>query len=145
MFFDLCRSLSSATPSTRSQTEINAIVESTCLHARVLIDILTSKKSHKPDDIRLEDLLPGFRHPSVEHLKREYGSSSTPHSPCWILNKMLAHPTLQRGSSYDYTEILKRLLPLVANVWSEVQKQYGKLDVGVDSPRLIDPCAKTSC
>ena len=154
MFFRLCSHLGSEASQPDSNTVNNAMVESACLHARILIDILLSKNSGKDDDIRLDELSDGFPHESVhglnesvDQLRTAYGKSGTEQSPCWILNKMIAHPTLKRGTSRDYTEVLNKLFPLIKEVLQEIQNHRPgflsdllKPTGGVDS-RF---CAKTS-
>ncbi len=124
MFFELCRLLAGARHAAVGEIANNAMVESACLHARVLIDILRSKTSHKGDDIRMDDLLPGFRPPSLDKLDAAYGDGNTPGTPCWTLNKMIMHPTIMRGSSHDYTNLLNRMLPLIQAVWQEVDARH---------------------
>ena len=116
MLFDLAAVLGSKAYEGFPKQVRSAIVESACLHTRILIDILASKDSGTGDDLCLTQLLPGFRHASVDDLKREYGHRSAEGSPCWTLNKMMMHPTLLRGPSYDYTDLLKKLLPLIEDV-----------------------------
>ena len=112
----------------------NATVESACLHTRILVDILLSKNSGKGDDIRLNQLLPGFSHVSVDQLGTAYGNSKTEASPCWTLNKMIAHPTLRRGTSYDYSDVLKKLLPLIEAVLQEIQNFHQGLLTKLPEP-----------
>jgi len=59
----------------------------------------------------------------------------------------IAHPTLERGNSHDYTDVIKKLLPFIEEVWHEIENyhrplvsQMAKLTGGLD-PRF---CAKTS-
>jgi hypothetical protein len=147
MLFDLCRLLGCQEFKPDSNIVNNAVVESACLHARILVDILLSKDSGKGDDIRLSQLLPGYRHPSVEQLRGVYGDGKTERSPCWILNKMIAHPTLKRGTSYDYTSVLKQLLPLIDMVWQAMENHHQAILSKQPKPTgWIDPdfCAKTS-
>src|SRR5439155_20780008 len=58
MLFDLCRLLSSEGFKPDNDIVNNAVVESACLHTRILVDILLSKDSGKGDDILLSQLLP---------------------------------------------------------------------------------------
>jgi hypothetical protein len=97
----------------------NAIVESMLLHLRILVDILLSRGSGN-DDINLTDLLPGFKSPLVDLLKTTYGSSKKVGSPCWNLNKRLAHPTQVRSSSYNYSHLLKDLAPVVLRLLDQI-------------------------
>ena len=103
----------------------NAVVESALLHARILADILLSRGT-QPDDINLSNLLPGFCPPTFDKLKCAYGDRHTEWTPCWTLNKMLAHPTLRRGSNHDYTKLLKQLVPLLCSVVQEVIEERRK-------------------
>jgi len=128
----------------------NAIVESACLHARIIIDILLSKDSGKGDDIRLDQLLPGFQPASLQKLRSVYGHSKDPQPlplwPCWILNKMVAHPTLKRGTSYDYADLLRSLVPLIEDVLRAIQTSPATGASKLPAPRGgMDPrfCAKT--
>jgi hypothetical protein len=147
MLFDLCPVLGSEVYNRNLDVVTNALVESACLHMRILIDILISKASGKGDDIRLDQLLPALRHSSVNGLRAAYGDGKTERSPCWTLNKMIAHPTLMRGSSHDYTDVIKNLLPLIEAVWQEIENHHrgvlSKLPKGTGG---VDPrfCAKTS-
>src|SRR5579859_194421 len=97
----------------------NAIVESMLLHLRILVDILLSRGSGN-DDIDLTDLLPGFKSSLVVRLKTAYGDSKMVGSPCWHLNKRLAHPTQIRSSSYNYDHVLNALVPLVTQLLGEI-------------------------
>ena len=151
MLFDLCRAINDEAFDRFPKIIKNALVESACLHTRILVDILLSKDSGKGDDIRLNQLLPAFSHPSVDRLKSAYGDGRSPQPqppwPCWTLNKMIAHPTLKRGSSHDYTSTIKMLLPLIEAVWREIEKYHQLLlskmarPVGELDLRF---CAKTS-
>lgn len=97
----------------------NAIVESMLLHLRILVDILLSR-GRGTDDINLTDLLPGFRPPLVAQLKTVYGGSKKVGSPCWNLNKRLAHPTQVRSSSYNYSHLLNKLAPVVLPLLDQI-------------------------
>jgi len=97
----------------------NAIVESMLLHLRILVDILLSRGSGN-DDINLTDLLPGFKSPLLHLLRTTYGSSKKVGSPCWNLNKRLAHPTQVRSSSYNYSSLLKDLAPVVLRLLDQI-------------------------
>jgi hypothetical protein len=148
MLFGLCQLLGEAFKSGNDLVD-NALVESICLHMRIFVDILLSKKSDKDDDIRLEDLMPGFQHPSVNQLRAVYKDGRTEGSPCWVLNKMVAHPTLKRGASYDYTSIIRQLLPLIEGVWQEIEKHRQRALSSFPRPSSggVVPqnmCAKTS-
>jgi hypothetical protein len=147
MLFDLSRFLGNDAFNQNAEFVRNALVESTCLHTRILVDILLSRKTHWPDDIKLAGLLPTFPHTSIEKLRATYGDEKTEGSPCWTLNKMIAHPTLKRGMSHDYTDLLKSLVPLIEAVWQEIENhQRGDLSKLPKPAGGLDPmfCAKTS-
>lgn len=97
----------------------NAIVESMLLHLRILVDILLSRGSGS-DDINLRDLLPSFKSSVRTKLTTAYGDGKTVNSPCWQLNKRLAHPTQIRSSSYSYNHVLHALVPLVIQLLNEI-------------------------
>jgi hypothetical protein len=62
-------------------------------------------------------------------------------------NKMIAHPTLERGNSHDYTDVIKKLLPFVEEVWHEIENYHRPLVSQMAKPTGgLDPrfCAKTS-
>ena len=92
----------------------NALVESSLLHIRILIDIFLSR-GKQYDDINLEQL--GYDSKSIEPiflekintLKRVYGEPSDKTSNCWTINKRLAHPTTHRTEGYDYSNLFKSL------------------------------------
>ena len=99
----------------------NAMVESAVLHARILADILLgTKKKGRPDDISVNDLVPGFQSNNTQKLRNAYGSSELEGSPCWTFNKMLAHPTKHRSSSYNYGPALRKIEPLIDSIVREV-------------------------
>jgi hypothetical protein len=100
------------------QLIVNAIVESMLLHLRILTGILIS--SGHSNDIKLKDLLPKFESPRVDELRKKYGESGEEGSPCWTLNKMLAHPSLLRSSSYNYDSVLSILEPCITPLIEEI-------------------------
>jgi len=99
----------------------NAIVESLLLHIRNLCDLLLSR-GVDADDITLKTLLPHFNSPRVDELKKLYGSRKEVDSPCWTINKRLAHSTLVRSETFDYSPMLTQLTPVLRSVISEVQQ-----------------------
>lgn len=100
----------------------NAVVESALLHTRILADLFLSKGT-KPDDIHLSGLLPTFASQKLTQLEIQYGDSHTEDTPCWTINKMLAHPTSWRSSEYNYTDLLNQVFPLISAVIQEVNEQ----------------------
>ncbi len=104
----------------------NVTVESLLLHTRIVTDILISK-SIEGDDITLMGLLPEWCNsetgkPLIENLKNIYGKRNEKDSPCWIINKMLAHPTQWRTDRFDYSKPMKQIEPVIFNFLSEIEK-----------------------
>jgi len=102
----------------------NAVVESALLHVRQLSEILLSRGKRR-DDINLSSLLPGFRPTRLDELDVTYGKSDEAGTPCWTINKRLAHPTSVRGSSYDYTDLFNQLAPLLGDITRQVRAERG--------------------
>ena len=100
----------------------NAVVESALLHTRQLVDILLSRGSGS-DDINLATLVPNHQPARLEELRQAYGNRNTEGSPCWTINKMLAHATTQRSSSFDYSSMLNGLAPIVADIVQDVRSR----------------------
>lgn len=100
----------------------NAVVESAVLHSRILADIILSR-CKMPDDIGLDALLPGFTPRSLGALQAAYGNSTTAGCPCQTFNKMLAHPTMLRSDSHDYSPVLNKVGPLIDAIVQEVQAE----------------------
>jgi hypothetical protein len=101
------------------QIYFNAFVESRLLHTRILCDILLSRGS-QPDNITLDRLLPDFGSPLVDQLRKDYGDHKTSGTPCWELNKHLAHPTTLRADSHDYAPMLKCLEATMIRLFDEI-------------------------
>jgi len=104
----------------------NATVESQLLHTRIMTDILISKGS-EDDDITLKDSLPEWCNSEngktlIEKLKNTYGKRNEKDSPCWIINKMLAHPTRWRTDRFDYGKPMRQIEPLIFEILSEIGK-----------------------
>jgi hypothetical protein len=103
----------------------NALSESAVLHARNLVEILRKTKSHK-DDIVLQDLLPDWR--NSNGLVSELDSLGTaycedqPGTARWAFNKKLAHATLHRTDSFDYTPLLNQLDPIIISLLIEISQ-----------------------
>jgi hypothetical protein len=103
----------------------NAIVESLLLHTRILMDILLLRDS-EPDAISLKTLLPGFVPTRFEELKSLYGTRKDVGSPCWTLNKRLAHSTNVRSDSFDYVPIMNNLRPVINSCLDEIEGERSK-------------------
>ncbi len=113
----------------------NALVESAMLHTRILVDILLDRGS-SPDDLHLEDLLPTSKkskalESALVSLKSAWGNSSKVNSPCWTLNKMLAHATTLRSASHDYGAVMNAVDP-------HVIMAIGEIATLADRPHLIE-------
>jgi len=91
----------------------NTVTESIVLHTRVLVDILISKIKDQ-DDISLNKLSPEWcESPKgkelIKNLSMAYGNAQSVDSPCWVINKMLAHPTNHRANYFDYGSYLNKI------------------------------------
>jgi hypothetical protein len=106
----------------------NAIVESLLLHVRNLCDILLSRGTES-DEITLKNLLPSFNSTKLDELKNLYGSGKKIDSPCWTINKRLAHSTLVRSESFDYSPLLRQLTSCLRSLFIEVQEARGMLSL----------------
>ena len=100
----------------------NAIVESLLLHTRILVDIFLSRDV-EPDSVHLSELLPGFDSPELVALRKVYGTPKISGSPCWIINKRLAHATTMRSDSFDYTALVNALEDLLNPIIKSVQNE----------------------
>jgi len=100
----------------------NAVVESCVLHTRILVGILLSDGTY-PDDIKLTNLVPGFKCPELDQLKQVYEGPTKESSPRWIFNKMLAHATTQRSDSFDYEPALNQVAPLICNIVNNINAE----------------------
>jgi hypothetical protein len=105
----------------------NALVESHLLHIRILAEIFNKcpNNSH-PDDITLQDLLPldsrsATLKNNLDKFKKAYGKQNEINSPCWHINKHLAHPTKQRSDSHDYSQAIGKIKPLLDNILQEIE------------------------
>ena len=91
----------------------NALLECSLLHTRILADIFLSRNRNRyPDDISLDDLgieIDGRCKNLVNSLEEAYGNGKTKNSKCWIINKMLAHPSNYRSDKFNYAEVFEAL------------------------------------
>jgi hypothetical protein len=123
---DTAKSLRGDPQDIKVATIKNALTESMVLHTRIMVEILISKDYGK-DDIKLRDLLPDWCNSQdgkflIDQLKTAYGKPNETNSPCWVFNKMLAHPTQQRADSYDYKPTLTQIESHVLNILKEIIK-----------------------
>ena len=97
----------------------NAVVESLILHTRILTDILLSK-GKSSDDILLKNIMPDWvmrdGHDMLQQSRNAYGKTNIPNSPCWVINKMLAHPTILRTNNFDYSVTLNKIEPIIFKI-----------------------------
>lgn len=97
----------------------NAVTDSLVLHTRSLIEFLLSKGKY-PDDILLIKLLPNWvaleGKEYLQKLKDAYGGTNIQNSPCWVINKMLAHPTIFRTYRFDYGSTMNKVDPIVFDI-----------------------------
>jgi len=104
----------------------NTVLESLIFHTRIMTDILISKGS-RVDDIKLNDLLSEWCSSEtgamlIEKLKQAYGEQNKENSPCWVINKMFAHPTKWRTDRFNYSPSLYAIEPIIFDVLSEMEK-----------------------
>jgi hypothetical protein len=111
------------------KARLNAIVESRLLHIRILTELLLSNnKNPDKDNIVLEDIVPiGQQNDKLEsyisELRKKYGTRKNEGSPRWTLNKMLAHPSRIRGSSYNYQEsVIDIVCPVIEKILWKIQE-----------------------
>jgi hypothetical protein len=95
----------------------NALEESALIHTRILVDALLNRSS-EVEDVTLDDLVPNWCSlpgvgQAIRRLRQTYGHPDAIGSPCWQLNKMLAHLTAVRGSSFDYSDLRAKIDPLI--------------------------------
>ena len=102
----------------------NSFNENVLLHTRNLCDFCTSKN---PNDIKPSDLFdnydtaPEYRvlRQLMRRICKKYGKSGKG-SARWAFNKKLAHPTKQRGLSFNYTRYLDRVHPILQDIVAEI-------------------------
>jgi hypothetical protein len=108
----------------------NSITEARVLHTRNLCDFCTSPRA---DDIKPSDLFDNYdTHQKYETLRglmkrldQQYGKGDEG-SARWAFNKKLAHPTKERGESFDYTPFLDRVLPVLQEIVGELETLRGR-------------------
>lgn len=123
----------------------NALVETSLLHIRILVDVLLNR-SRDHDDIIIDNLVPqGARSvettSALKRLRDAYGDSKREGTPCWTINKRLAHLTAVRGPRYDYTDLFQSIEPILEHAILCVAKECGrpKLVQTVDQIRPNSP------
>jgi hypothetical protein len=109
----------------------NSIVEGRVLHARNLCDFCTSTDAR---DIRPCDLFDNYDTDSkyntlkglLQRLETQYGRSDDKTRARWAFNKKLAHPTKERGESFDYGPLLNGVVPIVEEIIAELENLRGR-------------------
>jgi hypothetical protein len=91
----------------------NAITESKLLHIRNLVEVFNFSNGHS-DDIRITGLIENWKEvphleDAIRDLRAGYGRQNEENSPHWIINKMLAHPTSNRGGDYNYRAVFDKM------------------------------------
>lgn len=125
---------SRGTPSSDDELVLkNALVESSLLHTRILTDILLSR-GKMDDDVNLDNLIrqkdmSQDLSKALADLGRVWGNSKKQNSPCWTLNKMLAHPTLWRSASHDYGTLANSVDPKIYRALEEIGSISGRHDL----------------
>ena len=107
----------------------NNIIEGRVLHTRNLCDFCTSKQNR---DITPFDLFDDFNTDPkydtlkklTKHLTEQYGKNA-PGNPRWAFNKMLAHPTKERDSDFNYDPFLERVIPVLQEIIGEMETLRG--------------------
>jgi hypothetical protein len=110
----------------------NAVEESAILHTRILCEVFLDR-GFELDDIHLSKLFLNWKidgkyrriRQIQRDLRRQYGSGTREGTPCWIFNKMMAHPTTRRGISYDYIPVLRNLAPYLLAIIKEIEALRG--------------------
>jgi hypothetical protein len=115
-------------PATKSWVLRNSITEGKVLHTRNLCDFCLSKLD---SDIKPSDLFDNYDIEQkyqtlmalIEQLRQKYGKDEG--SARWAFNKMLAHPTKERGERFEYGPFLDRVLPVLQEIMREIHRLRG--------------------
>lgn len=105
----------------------NALEESALIHTRILAEVLLNRCS-EVGDVTLDDLVPSWRElpgagGAIRQLRQTYGRPNENGTPCWQLNKMLAHFTAVRSSSFDYSDLRAKLDPLITKALRAIARE----------------------
>jgi len=97
----------------------NTLAETRILHIRVLTEVFLS--GGRSDDIKIEQLLPEWHKQNTVILKELDGAYKTPlpetgESPKTHIDKLLAHATVKRGASFNWTPVIERMEPPLRNI-----------------------------
>jgi hypothetical protein len=108
----------------------NNTIEGRVLHTRNLYDFCTSKQNRdiKPSDL-FDDYNTDPKYDTLKrltkHLAQQYGNN-VPGNPRWAFNKMLAHPTKERDSDFNYDPFLERVVPVLQEIIGEMETLRGR-------------------
>jgi hypothetical protein len=108
----------------------NNTIEGRVLHKRNLYDFCTSKQNRdiKPSDL-FDDYNTDPKYDTLKrltkHLAQQYGNN-VPGNPRWAFNKMLAHPTKERDSDFNYDPFLERVVPVLQEIIGEMETLRGR-------------------
>jgi len=132
-------------PLSMAPSVVNAISESRLLHARNLCDFCSPP--WRSNDLKPSDLFDNYDKAAkytklqglVDGVTKAYTTDSCPvvmpdgskelHSPKWAFDKKLAHPTRERGISFDYSPFMNLVVPklrLVVDVIGSLEKADGR-------------------
>jgi hypothetical protein len=106
----------------------NSVNENVVLHIRNLCDFCTSPHA---DDIKPSDLFDNYaKDPKYKGLQRlirslHKSTGQTAKDVRWAFNKRLAHPTKARGTKFTYTRYAMRVLPVLEDVFTEMERLKG--------------------
>lgn len=101
----------------------NAVAESAVIHTRIVTEILLPTGGMK-DDIKIKHLAPSYDASSciaVARLRTAYGERDDPRSHRYVINKRLAHATLDRTHTHDWTDTLNALVPIIFEIANELE------------------------
>jgi hypothetical protein len=62
----------------------------------------------------------------LQQLDQQYGRAKDETSARRAFNKRLAHPTKERGASFDYTPFLNRVVPGLKDIIAELESLRGR-------------------
>jgi hypothetical protein len=123
----------------------NAIPESMVLHARNLCDFCMPRQHStdlKPENL-FDDYYSNTRYDTLQKLAKDVhdayakkilsvvlpNGNTESWTPQWAFNKMLAHPTQDRGFGFDYASFLDLVVPkikLLADEIGRLEKEQGR-------------------
>lgn len=97
----------------------NMRAETRVLHIRVLTEVFLS--GGKSDDIKINHLLPEWHKRNAAVLQELDEAYKTPlpetgESPKTHIDKLLAHATTKRGSSFNWSPVVDRMMPPLLKV-----------------------------